>query len=392
MVAGKQHFSGQNFFFRKGSASFLLPVSAVVLFLFFVFLPAAAQAHFYEITEVWAHFKNDGSYTVDIIVDAKALMIGTLQSTMTNEELDKLVATVPPEEVTKRRDHILGIFDELAAVRFDGQVVTSRVFFHSLKEKDVGYWSQAILPEESVRLTGRVRSGTRTFSFAASQIFGPVSLTVREEGYDTAVTKSVMPGMESEPYTFKDAPEDPGPAPWRFFGFGAFSFLLAWWHVLFLFALALPPSSFRSFFSHVFLFSRGFSITLQFAAHGPWTLHTALVAPMVALTLVAVALENIFRDRPVSWRSPAVFLFGLFHGFRLAEGLFDQGFTAGSGIFCPAAFNVGAIAGAFFFAGFFSLFLGPLRGLAWYRKGVVIPLSAVIAAASVLFGVRFFFA
>ena len=52
---------------------------------------------------------------------------------------------------------------------------------------------------------------------------------------------------------------------------------------------------------------------------------SAIVEPVIALSIAYVALENIFRRRAASGRWVVSFVFGLVHGFGFAGALLELG-------------------------------------------------------------------
>jgi hydrogenase/urease accessory protein HupE len=120
--------------------------------------------------------------------------------------------------------------------------------------------------------------------------------------------------------------------------------LLGFDHLCFLFALLLVATSLSSVIKIVTSFTIAHSITLALAAFDKVTLSPSIVEPMIAVSIVYVALENIWRKgKDIEGRWLLTFAFGLIHGFGFAGVLKELNIGAGgSGIAVPlVSFNVG---------------------------------------------------
>jgi hypothetical protein len=115
----------------------------------------------------------------------------------------------------------------------------------------------------------------------------------------------------------------------------------------------------------------------------------AIVEPLIAASIVYVAVENIFGGR-ISWRRTAVvFGFGLLHGLGFASVLGDIGLEPSRFLGSLISFNIGVelgqltvIAAAFLTVG---LWFGRKR---WYRNVIAVPVSAVIASVGAYWSIQ----
>ncbi|HEX3356992.1 MAG TPA: HupE/UreJ family protein [Tepidisphaeraceae bacterium] len=96
-------------------------------------------------------------------------------------------------------------------------------------------------------------------------------------------------------------------------------------HLLFVSALVLAATTLWDVVKVVFAFTLAHSITLTLAALNMIHLSERVVEPMIAASIVFVAIQNVFWPRRArGWtRLFAAFLFGLFHGLGFAGGLLD---------------------------------------------------------------------
>ena len=123
------------------------------------------------------------------------------------------------------------------------------------------------------------------------------------------------------------------------------------------------------------------------------SLPPSIVEPLIALSIVFVAVENILTPELTPTRLLLVFAFGLLHGLGFAGVLAELGLPRSE--FLPAllSFNVGVEAGQLAVIGLAILLLGlPFRHRDWYRQRVVVPASCLIAAVGLYWSVeRVFF-
>ena len=113
-------------------------------------------------------------------------------------------------------------------------------------------------------------------------------------------------------------------------------------HILFIFGLILLGGGLKPLLKTVTAFTVAHSITLTVAATGLWTPASKYVEPLIALSIVAVAIENLRpRKEGRDWRPWIAFGFGLIHGFGFAGGLTEVGLPQGALGWALASFNIG---------------------------------------------------
>ena len=130
---------------------------------------------------------------------------------------------------------------------------------------------------------------------------------------------------------------------WRFFKLGIEHILTGYDHLCFLLAL-LVVSRLRPLIAIVTSFTIAHSITLLLAAFGVVTLPTRFIECSIAVTIVYVAVENLWRTN-YAHRWMLTFFFGLIHGFGFANTLNPQELPAQAKAKCLVVFNLGVEAG-----------------------------------------------
>lgn len=106
---------------------------------------------------------------------------------------------------------------------------------------------------------------------------------------------------------------------------GILHILTGYDHLLFITTLVLAALSFWDLFKVVGTFTIAHGITLTLSVLNIVRLPERIVEPMIAASIIYVALENaFFPQRSRSWtRLGAAFFFGLFHGLGFAGGLLE---------------------------------------------------------------------
>jgi hypothetical protein len=132
-------------------------------------------------------------------------------------------------------------------------------------------------------------------------------------------------------------------------------------HVLFVVTLILAMRTPRQLLLVITSFTAAHTITLVLATLGLVYMSPRLAEPLIALSIVYVAAENLLRrQRPA--RPSVAFAFGLFHGFGFSAVLRDLGFAADQMAPLLVGFNVGVEVGQLIIV----LPLFPL--LAWLQR------------------------
>ncbi|TBU88477.1 HupE/UreJ family protein [Phytopseudomonas dryadis] len=110
-----------------------------------------------------------------------------------------------------------------------------------------------------------------------------------------------------------------------FFWHGIQHILGGYDHLLFAAALALAATTLWELLKVVTAFTIAHSLTLVLAALGWVHLPAAVVEPLIAASIVVVALQNVFWPASAHGRVrlAVAFCFGLFHGLGFADGLLD---------------------------------------------------------------------
>ena len=88
--------------------------------------------------------------------------------------------------------------------------------------------------------------------------------------------------------------------------------------------------SWRPLFWQVSAFTLAHTVTLALGALGLVSIPGSIVEPLIAASIVYVAVENIFLRKLSRWRPLVIFGFGLLHGLGFASVLGEFGLPRGS--------------------------------------------------------------
>ncbi len=151
-------------------------------------------------------------------------------------------------------------------------------------------------------------------------------------------------------------------------------------HILFVLGLFFLSARLRPLLWQVTAFTLAHTVTLALGTLDVITLSPAIVEPLIALSIVFVAVENVFTRRLHRWRPMVVFGFGLLHGLGFASVLGKFGLPQDQFFAALLGFNIGVELGqlAVIAAAFLTVGLW-FRNKYWYRGRIAIPASIVIA-------------
>lgn len=150
-------------------------------------------------------------------------------------------------------------------------------------------------------------------------------------------------------------------------------------HILFVLGLFFLSAGWRPLIWQVTAFTAAHTVTLALGALGWVTVPGSIVEPLIAASIVYVAVENIFFNRLTAWRPVIIFGFGLLHGLGFASVLGDFGLPAENFIPALLGFNVGVELGQLTVIALAALAVGWFASRTWYRRRIAMPASVVIA-------------
>lgn len=160
-------------------------------------------------------------------------------------------------------------------------------------------------------------------------------------------------------------------------------------HILFIVSLLLLSPKLKPLLIQASTFTIAHSITLGLSMFGWIHPIPAIVEPLISISILLVALENIFSNKLKTTRLLVVFLFGLVHGMGFASALQGLGLPQSSYLLGIIMFNIGVELGQITV-----ILVAYLILIKWlstkmdYKKFIVIPISSVIAIVAIFWTVQ----
>ncbi len=324
-------------------------------------------------------FGSDATFRLDVILDAEHLPPAPAAASL---EGARVMGLTPGLET--RFGPFVRAFLERSSLSFDGR----RVRPESATLVAEGDADSA----PTLRLAGTVPTGSKTFTFSSGLDVGTVVLRLAAPGMDEPMRQWLKGGETSRPFPLgaRVVPESRAAVVRGYFVMG-FRHILpdGTDHILFVLGLFLLSPRLKPLLVQVTSFTAAHTLALALAALGFVSLSPRIVEPLIALSIVYVAVENVATRRLTPWRPAVVFAFGLLHGLGFAGALRQAGLPRPE---IPAAllsFNAGVEGGQLvvILAAFAVLAL-PFRDRPWYRRRVVVPGSLLIAAVGLFWFVQ----
>lgn len=150
-------------------------------------------------------------------------------------------------------------------------------------------------------------------------------------------------------------------------------------HIAFVLGLFFLSTGLRPLLLQVTGFTIAHSLTLGLAMYGFVSVPAAIVEPLIAASIVYVALDNLYASHLAPFRMLVVCAFGLLHGLGFAAVLQEIHMPQESFAQALLLFNVGVELGQIaVIAGAFAL-VGAFRSRSWYSSGIAHPATMGIA-------------
>ncbi len=351
-------------------------------------LASARPSRAHELGAVQADltFRKDGTFQADVHVDPEHLPLALNPFT-------GLPPVVSEQELQRREAAFRKDFLEHLELRFDG---TKTEF--AMEALPAGPSAD---PSAAWRFGFRVRGvipkQARTFTWSHPYKMGQYLLRLRREGDEEPRTEWVEGGKSSAAFSLGAAPLPAGRL-----GKIALYLRLGFTHILpngtdhILFVLGLFFLSLRikPLLMQVTSFTVAHSLTLGLSLFGVVSLSPRIVEPLIALSIVYVAIENILTDQFKPWRIAVVFSFGLLHGLGFAGALRDLNIPRSDFLSALISFNLGVEFGQLSVILLAFAVLGLAYGSKpWYRQRISIPASVFIGVTGMFWTIqRVFFA
>ncbi|MEM5472197.1 HupE/UreJ family protein [Hoeflea sp. AS60] len=235
-------------------------------------------------------------------------------------------------------------------------------------------------------LTGQLPAGAKDVVFSFDQAFGPSVIRVPDAQGEYSYSAYLGDGSPSEPIPVVGGlTVSASQVFFDYIGIG-FTHIVPKGldHILFVVGLFLLSPRLKPLLIQITSFTLAHSVTLALAMLGIISVPASIVEPLIAASIVFIAVENLATNKLSPWRPFVVFGFGLLHGLGFAGVLTEIGLSPAHFASGLIAFNVGVEAGQLaVVAGCYALFGAWFSDKSWYRARVTMPMSLAIACVAV---------
>jgi len=361
----------------------------LVLLVVLAALPATAGAHTFRFTDVRLELHGDGTYSVDVGADLDALALGvatTADSAALAAEIEALAPAARDELVGR----LVALLKRRLRVRFDGRPDDFAVILPGQ-----GQPVPEGLPPSALglvaRLSGTIPAHAAETTFFASRAFPPVRLTVVRAREPVGPVEILEPGGESGPIALAGPQPVPGllETLHRYLLLGVTHIVPQGLdHILFVLGLVLLSARLGPLLAQVTSFTLAHTLTLALSSYGVVRLSPRVVEPLIALSIVYVAVENVVSPRLRASRLVLVFAFGLLHGLGFAGVLGGLGLPEGRRLSALLGFNLGVELGQLAVIAVAMTVLFTWTRLGGERRALARTLSLVIAAVGLFWTIQ----
>ena len=343
-----------------------------------------ASAHEVRPAVIDLHLQADGSYHISIQANMEAVLAGVSPVHSDSDESPNAATynqlrALSPRQLEERIRAFWPSYRDGLRIEFDTS--RSEPALIAIDIPASGDLDRARLT--TLQLSGKIPAGAKTLRWTYAPQFGGSVLRLHRAGINEVTAAWVREGEASAVYPLTG---DVATAS-RTEVFGQYLVLgythilpKGLDHVLFVLGLFLLSARLAPLLWQVTAFTLAHSITLGLSMYGIFSLSPAVVEPLIAASIVYVAVENLATARLHAWRVFVVFSFGLLHGLGFAGVLTEIGLPLEEFVTGLIAFNVGVEFGQLSVIALAMLLFGYwFKERTWYRSRIVLPLSAAIA-------------
>ncbi|MEP3437424.1 MAG: HupE/UreJ family protein [Hoeflea sp.] len=234
-------------------------------------------------------------------------------------------------------------------------------------------------------LSGPLPAGAENVTFSFDPAFGPSVIRTPDAEGDYSYSAYLDTGGPSQPIPVKGGLSlSAGEIFYNYIGIG-FTHIVPKGldHILFVVGLFLLSPRLKPLLVQITAFTVAHSVTLALAMLGWISLPASIVEPLIAASIVFIAIENLATTRLSPWRPFVVFGFGLLHGLGFAGVLSEIGLSPAHFAGGLIAFNIGVEAGQLaVVAACYALFGAWFSDRSWYRARITMPMSLAIACVA----------
>lgn len=271
-----------------------------------------------------------------LVADVSLEGIDNTDALDASEEVDRLRA-MEPDALKTELEQRMADFIQSLNVTAGGKPIGL-----TANQIDVGEVGNTELPRDTVlNLSGPLPDEAETINLTWPAAYG--ALVLRQQGVDEPYTGYLEGGQSSGPIAIGGGDEASGWATFATYIPVGFDHILPKGldHILFVLGLFFLSTRFTPLLWQVTSFTLAHTVTLAMAVLGIVSVPGSIVEPLIAASIVYVAVENIVSDKLHRWRPFVIFGFGLLHGLGFASVLGEFGLPDGQVVPALIGFNIG---------------------------------------------------
>ena len=357
---------------------------------FFLFISLSLKSH--EIKPSIADFSiNESSLTFEIRLNAELILSGIDASDIQNTDNSNLsykyddLRKLPDNDL---KENIMSNWDNISQniyIKLDGDVQELNL----LSIEIINQRNYEVTRDTIINFHIPLDKKNTSFSFSMSKKFG--SIILREQNLnknvDQLYTNYLNSGDASDLINLNHTV-----ALTKINSFIKYLFLgiehiipKGLDHMLFIIGLFLFSNLIRPLLLQVTMFTIAHTITLVIASLSLINVNASIVEPLIALSIVYIGVENIFKKYSnTKIRYYVIFLFGLLHGLGFALVLKDVGLDYSNLLMNLVSFNIGVEIAQIFILFLLFLTIGLFFSKKKYYKIIFqIPLSLFISLIAI---------
>ncbi len=357
---------------------------------FFLFISLSLKSH--EIKPSIADFSiNESSLTFEIRLNAELILSGIDASDIQNTDNSNLsykyddLRKLPDNDL---KDNIMSNWNNISQniyIKLDGDVQKLNL----LSIEIINQINYEVTRDTIINFHIPLDKKNTSFSFSMSKKFG--SIILREQNLyknvDQLYTNYLNSGDESDLINLNHTV-----ALTKINSFIKYLFLgiehiipKGLDHMFFIIGLFLFSNLIRPLLLQVSMFTIAHTITLVIASLSLINVNASIVEPLIALSIVYIGVENIFKKYSnTKIRYYVIFLFGLLHGLGFALVLKDVGLDYSNLLINLVSFNIGVEIAQIFILFLLFLTIGLFFSKKKYYKLIFqIPLSLFISLIAI---------
>lgn len=156
-------------------------------------------------------------------------------------------------------------------------------------------------------------------------------------------------------------------------------------HVLFILALCVSRSQIKLLVLQCTVFTVAHSLAMVMASLGVVLPNAVYIEPLIAMSILFTAIENITQSRTNRKRFITIFVFGIVHGLGFASALSEIGLPKTNFVLALASFNFGVEAAqVLIIVLMYYLVIKWYHKKNWYLERIAYPTSTVIACIALI--------